>query len=238
MGTVVNTASILLGGVCGILFGNLIQERHRETLTMACGISVLFLGIAGAMPYMLPLGTSSLPHGGTLPMIACLTCGGLLGEICDLEGRIAAFGEWLKAKTGNASDSKFVNGFVTASLTVCIGAMAVVGAIQDGLSGDWSILAAKSILDFLIVAVMSSAMGKGCMFSAIPVFLFEGAFTFLAVLLAPYVTESALDYISFIGSILIFCVGVNLVWERGIRVANLLPALALAVIVSFFPPFF
>lgn len=135
----------------------------------------------------------------------------------------------LRLGTGNAKDGRFVHGFVTASLTVCIGAMAIVGAIQDGMTGDWSILAAKSVLDLIIVMVMTCAMGKGCMFSAIPVFLFEGAITLLAVLVEPLMTEVALNYISFIGSILIFCVGVNLVWERGIRVANMLPALVFAV---------
>lgn len=235
VGTLVNTVSILLGGLFGILFGNFLKERHQETLTMASGVSVLFIGIAGAMPYMLDLGESGLPHDGTLVMVACLAFGGLLGEILDIERRTIDFGEWLKARTGNTGDGQFVQGFVTASLTVCIGAMAVVGAIQDGISGDWSILAAKSVLDFLIVMVMASAMGKGCMFSAIPVFLFEGAITFVAVLLEPFLTEVALSYLSFIGSILIFCVGVNLVWERGIRVANLLPSLALAVIAAFLP---
>jgi uncharacterized membrane protein YqgA involved in biofilm formation len=113
--------------------------------------------------------------------------------------------------------------------------MAIVGAIQDGMTGDWSILTAKSVLDFIIIMVMTCAMGKGCMFSAIPVFLFEGAITLLAVMVEPLMTEAALNYISFIGSILIFCVGVNLVWERGIRVANMLPALALALMVAFLP---
>ena len=233
VGTIVNAVSIIVGGFCGILFGSLLKERHQETLTMACGVSVLFIGIAGSMPYMLDVSGKGLPDGGTLPMVGCLALGGLIGEILDIENRIAAFGEWLKAKTGNAKDGKFVHGFVTASLTVCIGAMAVVGAIQDGMTGDWSILAAKSILDFIIVMVMTCAMGKGCMFSAIPVFLFEGAITLLAVLVEPLMTEAALNYISFIGSILIFCVGVNLVWERGIRVANMLPALILAMIAAF-----
>lgn len=235
VGTIVNAVSIIVGGFCGILFGSLLKECHQETLTMACGVSVLFIGIAGAMPYMLDIGGKGITDGGTLPMVGCLALGGLIGEVFDIEHRIEIFGEWLKAKTGNAKDGKFVNGFVTASLTVCIGAMAVVGAIQDGMTGDWSILAAKSVLDLIIVMVMTCAMGKGCMFSAIPVFLFEGAITLLAVMIEPIMTEAALNYISFIGSILIFCVGVNLVWERGIRVANMLPALALAVIVAFLP---
>ncbi|MBR2215724.1 MAG: DUF554 domain-containing protein [Selenomonadaceae bacterium] len=235
IGTIINTGCIIVGGLCGVLFGNLLKEHHQETLIMASGVSVLFIGIAGTMPYMLDIAGKGVVGGGTLLMVGCLSLGGLLGEILAIERRIEEFGEWLKAKTGNAKDNNFVRGFVTASLTVCIGAMAIVGAIQDGMTGDWSILAAKSILDLIIIMVMTCAMGKGCMFSAIPVFLFEGAITFLAVLVEPFMTETALNYISFIGSILIFCVGVNLVWNRGIRVANMLPSLALAIMAALLP---
>ena len=113
-------------------------------------------------------------------VVACLALGGLIGEILNIEGLFERFGEWLKQKTGNAKDQGFVHGFVTASLTVCIGAMAIMGAIQDGISGDWSTLGAKAILDLIIVMVMTCSMGKGCVFSAIPVFLWEGSLTLLA----------------------------------------------------------
>ena len=134
--------------------------------------------------------------------------------------------------TGNASDKGFVNAFVTASLTVCIGAMAIVGAIQDGVRGDYSILAVKSVLDLIIVAVMASSLGKGCAFSAIPIFMLEGGVTLLASLAAPIMTARAVANISLVGSILIFCVGVNLVWGKTLRVANMLPALVFAVIAA------
>ena len=124
---------------------------------------------------------------------------------------------------------------MTASLTVCIGAMAIMGAIQDGISGDWSTLGAKAILDLIIVMVMTCSMGKGCAFSAIPVFLWEGGLTLLASVLRPVMTEAAMGYLSLVGSVLIFCVGLNLVWGKKIRVANLLPAVILAVIAAFLP---
>lgn len=136
---------------------------------------------------------------------------------------------------GNSGDSQFVNAFVTASLTVCIGAMAIVGAIQDGISGDYSTLAVKAVLDFIIVAVMTSSLGKGCVFSAIPVFLFEGAVTLLARLISPVMTETAAAYLSLIGSVLIFCVGLNLVWGKKVRVANMLPAVLFAVAAAYLP---
>ena len=165
-------------------------------------------------------------------IVICLALGALIGETVNVEARFEAFGEWLKRKTGNAKDKNFVDGFVTASLTVSIGAMAIVGAIQDGISRDWSILAAKGILDFVIVLVMTCSFGKGCMFSAIPVFVFEGAMTLLAALIRPFMTEAALSNLSLIGSILIFCVGLNLIWGKKIRVANLLPSIIIAVIAA------
>lgn len=232
-GAIINTAAIIAGGLCGHLFGKLLKERHQETLTMACGVGTLFLSIAGAMNYMLH--NDLLPGGGSMLIIACLALGGLIGEILNIESWFERFGEWLKKKTGNAKDKQFVNGFVTASLTVCIGAMAIMGSIQDGVSGDWSTLGAKSILDLVIIMVMTCSMGKGCAFSAIPVLLWEGGLTLLATVIKPILTDEALGYLSLVGSVLIFCVGVNLVWGKKIRVANLLPAVILAVVAAFLP---
>lgn len=233
IGTLINTGAILIGGVSGHLFGSLLKDRHQETLTMACGIGTLFIGIAGAMQYMLH--NDLFPKGGTMLVVVCLALGGLVGEILNIERGFERFGEWLKVKTGNAKDQGFVNGFLTASLTVCIGAMAIVGAIQDGITGDWSILGAKSILDLVIVMVMTCSLGKGCVYSAIPVFLWEGALTLLASAIKPVMTDAAMGYLSLVGNVLIFCVGLNLVWGKRIRVANLLPAVVFAVIASFLP---
>ena len=113
--------------------------------------------------------------------------------------------------------------------------MGIVGAIQDGVTGDYSTLAVKSVLDFIIVAVMTSSMGRGCAFSAIPIFAFEGSITILASLIAPVMTDAAIANLSLIGSILIFCVGVNLVWGKKVRVANMLPAVLLAVLAAYLP---
>lgn len=235
LGTIVNSAGIVLGGLAGMSFGKLLKERFQETLNMACGVSVLFIGIAGAMEGMLRVQDGAVTSGQALLVVLCLALGGLIGEAVNIEDGFERFGEWLKKKTGNAKDKDFVNGFVTASLTVSIGAMAIVGAIRDGISGDWSILATKAILDFVIVLVMTCSMGKGCMFSAIPVFVFEGAMTLLAVLIRPLMTPAALANLSLIGSILIFCVGLNLVRGKKIRVANLLPAIVLAIAAAFLP---
>lgn len=235
LGTIINCAAIIVGGVFGLLFGKLLKERVQETLQKANGICVLFIGIAGAMEGMLRLSGSALSSGRSMLIIASLALGALVGELINIEHWVERFGEWLKIKTGNAKDKDFVNGFVTASLTVCIGAMAVVGSIKDGIEGDISILTTKAILDLIIVMVMTCSLGKGCIFSAIPVAVFQGTITALARLIKPLMTEAASANLSLIGSVLIFCVGVNLVWGKKIKVANLLPSLVFAVAISFMP---
>ena len=234
-GTLINTAAVLAGGVCGHFFGKLLKPRFQETLTLACGISTLFLSTAGAVRYMIPLDEKSLSGGGAMLIILCMALGGLIGELLNIEGGFERFGEWLKRKTGSAKDQNFVNGFLTASLTTCVGAMTIVGSLQDGISGDWSTLGAKSILDLVMVMVLTSSLGKGCVFSVIPIFVIEGGITLLANWIKPLMTDLAMSYLSMVGSVLIFCVGVNLVWGKKIRTANLLPALLLAVAAAFLP---
>ena len=235
LGTLLNTASIAAGGCIGLRFGKLLNERLQESLSKACGVSVLFIGIAGTLEGMLRVEGAALHSVRSVLVVVCLALGALVGEIINIEQWFERFGEWLKQKTGSAKDANFVNGFVTASLTVCIGAMAIVGAIQDGISGDYSILATKAVLDLIIVMVMTCSLGKGCVFSAIPVLVLEGAMTLLAKLMVPVMTDGALLLLSMVGSILIFCVGLNLVWGKTIRVANYLPALVFAVIAAFLP---
>jgi len=235
LGTIINTVAIIVGGILGLLFGKLLKENVQSGLTMVCGISVLFIGIAGTLEKMFTIEDGVISAGKSMLIVGCLALGTLLGEIINIERGFEKFGEWLKIKTGNAKDANFVGGFVTASLTVCIGAMAIVGSIQDGLTGDYSILAVKAILDLIIILVMSCSLGKGCIFSAIPVLVFEGLITLLSKLLVPIMTDLAMSYLSMIGSILIFCVGLNLVWGKKVRVANMLPSLIFAVGAAFIP---
>lgn len=238
LGTVINAAAIVLGGVAGLLCGRLIKPRIQETLMSACGVCVLFLGISGAMEKMLSCAADGrLSGGGTMMIIFSIVLGGLVGSIINIEGKMERFGEWLKRKSHSENDGGFVDGFLNASLTVCIGAMAVVGSIQDGILGDISTLTAKAVLDLIIVLIMTAAKGRGCIFSAIPVAIFQGIITALSRLIEPLMTTAALDNLSMVGSILIFCVGVNLVWGKKVRVADLLPALILAVACAYIPWF-
>jgi len=235
MGTLINCAGILIGGLLGLLFGRFFKEAMQDSLTKVCGIATLFIGISGALEKMFTLQDSLLVSSGSMLVVICLAIGTLIGELLNIEAGFERFGQWLKIKTGNAKDKSFVEAFVTASLTVCIGAMAIVGSIEDGLTGDYSILATKAVLDLIIILVMTCAMGKGCIFSAIPVGIFQGGITLLSRLLTPIMTDAALANLSLLGSVLIFCVGVNLVWGKKIRVANMLPAVVIAVIAAFLP---
>ena len=235
LGTLVNTGAIVAGGLIGLFAGKLFRQAQQDSIGRACGVSTMFIAIAGAMSGMLKLEDGALTSGRAMLVVLCLALGTVAGELLGIEDAFERFGEWLKKRTGNEGEGGFVNAFVTASLTVSIGAMAIVGAIQDGVTGDWSTLAVKAVLDFIIVLVMASSMGKGCAFSAIPVFVFEGGMTLLARLIAPVMTEAAIGNLSLIGSVLIFCVGVNLVWGKQLRVANMLPAVLLAVIAAYMP---
>ncbi len=235
LGTIINVCAIILGGILGSLFGRAFKENLQNSIIKSTGICVMFIGIAGTLEKMLSISENlSLSSNGSLMMIVSFALGTLIGEIIDIDGKITRLGEWLKRKTGNARDVKFVDGFVTASITVSVGAMTVVGSFNDALFGDYSVLIIKSLLDFIIVMVLTSSMGKGCIFSALPVALFQGFFTVSAKLIEPYMTESALSNLSLTGSILIFCVGLNLLKPNTVKVANMLPAIVFAVILAFF----
>jgi len=230
LGTIINVAAIIIGGLGGLVFGKLLTERFQDTLIRALGVCTMFIGISGTMEKMLMISDGALVGSDSMMVIVSMAVGAVFGELINLDEKLEKFGEWLKQKTGNAKDKSFVHGFVTTSLTVCIGAMAIVGAINDGIFGDYSILVAKSALDLVLVMVMTASMGKGCIFSAIPVGILQGSVTVLAKMIEPLMTDAALYNLSMVGSMLIFCVGVNLIWERKIKVANMLPALVIAVV--------
>ena len=187
------------------------------------------------MSGMLKFNGSEIIVEKSLFVVLCIALGTIVGELIDIETWFESLGEWLKIQSGNGNDSRFVDAFVTASLTVSIGAMGVVGSIQDGLSGDYSTLVLKAVLDFIIIAMMTSSMGIGSAFSVIPVFVIQISITFFASLVSPYVTTMAVNYLSLIGSVIIFSIGVNLVWGKKINVANMLPAIIFAVLAAYLP---
>ena len=242
LGTIVNAIAIIIGGFCGLVSRQFLKERYQETITKAMGFAIIVMALGSSLSQMLVVNISgtadqlkgSLDTQGTMMLIISLATGALIGELIDLNHWFERFGTWLRDKTGNQKDSHFIDAFVSASLTVCVGAMAIIGAIQDGISGSHDTLYAKAILDLIIIMMMTASLGKGCIFSAIPVVALQGTITILARQAAPIMTETAISNLSLVGNVLILCVGVNLIWPKTIRVANVLPALVIAVIFSTF----
>jgi len=235
LGTIVNALAIVAGGIIGLFASGGLKKRYQEIITQAMALSVMFMALAGVMAKMLVPDGDSFSTRGTFTLIFSLAIGAFVGEMINIDLRLDRFGEWLKKKSGNEKEAAFVNAFVTASLTVCIGAMAIIGSINDGIYADHSVLFTKAIMDFVIIIVMTASLGKGCIFSAIPVALFQGSITLLARLIEPLLTEAALGSISLVGSVLIFCIGINLLADGRfrIRVGNMLPSLIVAVVCSY-----
>lgn len=233
LGTVINVALIIVGSVLGLAFRRGMKENLKQTLMMVSGVIVLLLGMSGAMQYMLVIVNGTLQTTGPLMMIISMVVGAIIGELIDFNRWIVRLGDWLKARTGNSGDPQFTNAFITASLTFTVGAMGVLGSIQDGLTGNYQTLLLKGILDGIIVMVMASSMGKGALFSFIPVGITQLMITYMANWAAPIMTQGAIDNLSYVGSILIFCVGIDLIWPGKIRIANLLPAIFIAMLLTF-----
>lgn len=234
LGTLIDVSLILVGGFAGMAFGRFINGRIQDTLLKATAVAILFVGISGAMAGMLSLADGGLSAGNTALVVGSLALGSLIGEVLDLERQIDRFGEWLKYATRSNGDAEFVDAFVTASLSVAVGAMSIVGAIQDGTTGDFSTLAVKGAIDALLVCTMTASMGKGCIFAVIPVIVLQGSLTLLASFLQPLMTTTALANLSTVGSILIFCIGVDLIWGKTFRVANMLPSVLVAMLAALF----
>lgn len=230
MGTIINAAAIVVGGAIGLVGGKWLPVRCQEMILRAMGVCVMIVGIAGTLEQMLVVENGVLSAHGTLMLVISMALGCLIGELLNLEGLIERFGCWLRKISGSGEDNRFLDAFVCTTMTVCIGAMAIVGAVQDGIYGDSTTLITKALMDFVVVLIMASSMGKGCLFAAIPVVLLQGGVTALARLIEPLLTATALMNLSLVGSVLIFCVGINLIWKNTLRLANLLPALVIAVL--------
>ena len=213
-----------------MLLKNGVVKRFEKILMQALGLATIFIGVSGVLKYMLILENGAISTQGTILLILSLAIGCLIGQWLDIASKMETIGIKLKAMAKVKNDNRFVDGFVTTSLIICVGAMAIVGAMQDGLSGDSSMLMAKSLLDFVIVAVLTAAYGIGAAFSAIPIFVYQGIITLIAALFGAVISDGLIAQLSFVGNALVFCVGVNLVQEKTFNVANMLPALLIPIL--------
>lgn len=238
IGTVVNAVAVVAGGLLGLMLKKGIRKRYQDIITQALGICVIFIGASGVLSGILIIQEGKLVSHGTMLLIASLVIGAIFGEVINIEKQLEKIGAWLKSKVGAKENEHFIEGFVDAFLITCVGAMTVLGAFQDALLNDPGTLFIKSILDFVILVVLGSTMGIGCIFAAIPLFIYQGLLTLLAGLIAPLISDTLLLQFSYVGSALIFAIGINLVFGKKIRVGNLIPALLIPFVWAGIKSFF
>lgn len=233
LGTLINIAAVLLGTSVGLLLKGGLKPRFQQICMSAIGLSTFFIGISGAVTQMVYADQSgALSSRYVMLMILCLVLGGLIGEGIDIERRLDSFGDWLKTRLHMKSSggARFVEGFVTSSLLFCVGAMAIVGSLEDGLTHNISTLSAKSVMDGVAAAIFAATLGVGVYFSSLSLLAYQGGITLLAHVIRPYLSDLVISQMSFVGSVLIFALGFNLIFGKKIKVGNLLPAMFLPIL--------
>lgn len=242
LGTIVNAAAIIIGGTVGILIKGGLPKRFEETIFSAVGLAVAFIGLGGALAGFLVLENGAFSTQYTMLMVLSLVLGAVTGELLNIEKRLDHLGEWTKSKMPKKlAGNTFVDGFVTASTLFCVGAMAIVGSLDDGLTGNFTTLFAKSVLDGISSVLLAASLGFGVAMSAVPLLIYQGGITILAQFVKPYLDAypSLISQMSCVGSILIFAIGVNMIFGKKIKVGNLLPAIffpiLFALLKSVFP---
>ncbi|MDD3173831.1 MAG: DUF554 domain-containing protein [Herbinix sp.] len=235
LGTLANMAAIIIGSTVGIIIKGGLQQRFKDTIMNALGLAVMFIGISGALQGILKVKGDGLETANIMLMIISLALGAFLGEIINIEDKLEGMGEFIKTslKVKGEKGQNFVEGFVSSSLLFCIGAMAIIGSLKDGLSGDASTLFAKAIIDGTVSIFIASTLGIGVFFSIIPLGIYQGVITILAKYIEPYLSDSLILNISFIGSVLIFGIGINMVFGKKIKCGNILPAVLIPIVYEF-----
>ncbi len=221
LGTIVNCLAIVGGTLLGLLLKNGVQDKYKEIIMQAIGISIVYVGLASALSALI----KDKPH--PLLFIIALVLGAIIGEFLKIEQHLEQIGKLLESKMRNSSN--IAQGFVTASLIYCVGAMAILGSIKSGLTGDHTTLFIKSILDGVLSLLLATSFGIGVAYSAISVLLYQGCITLFAASLQSFITHDMIREISIVGGILISLIGTNLLSITKIKVGNMLPAVTIPV---------
>lgn len=217
-GTLVNTMAIIIGSLVGVGLKGGIPSQYKETVIGAIGLAVLLIGVK-----------SALQTDALLMVIISLALGSLLGEALGIEDRLEKIGHWIGRRLAGREEG-VANAFVTASLVFCVGAMAVVGSLESGLSQNHQTLYAKSLLDGVTSVVFASTLGIGVIFSALAVFLYQGTITLSAAYLKPFLTPSVIAQMTAVGGLLIVAIGFNILGIKRLRIGNMLPAIGVPLI--------
>ena len=227
LGTIVNALAVIGGCIIGLIVKGRLTEKVSNTIMNGLALCVIYIGISGA-----------LKGDDALLIIICIAVGALIGEIIDIDKRLNSLGDYLEKKINlkrkdNSSDKVSISeGFVTSSLLFCVGAMAVVGSLESGLQGNHETLFAKSVLDGVSSIIFTSSLGIGVILSSVTILVYQGTITLLAGVLSSILTESVIANMSAIGSLLIMGLGFNMIGVSKIKVANLLPAIFLPIVID------
>ena len=218
LGTIVNTLAVAAGGAIGLLLKKGIPQKITDAVMQGLALCVICMGISGA-----------LEGSKTLAMIVAMALGAVVGTLLDLDGRLNKLGDAIESKMGPGGQGKIATGFVTASLLYCVGALAIVGSLQSGLTGDNSMLYTKSMLDFISSIVLCASLGVGVILSAVTLFLYQGVITLLAQALAPVLTDAVIAEMTCVGSLLIIGMGLNMLGVTKIKIMNYVPAIFIVI---------
>ena len=230
LGTLVNAAVIIVGGAAGLVLKRVLSTKITDTITHAIGLAVIIVGISGTLSNAFYIADGRIHTQFTLLMIISLAVGSLIGELINIEARLDSFAKFCEKKfTPKDDSSTFSKGFITATLIFCVGAMAIVGSIEDGINQNADILFAKSALDAVVAMVLASVLGFGVLFSAAVVLLYQGAITLFAAYIAPFLGAELISQMSLVGSVLIIGIGLNMLKITNIRLGNMLPAIFVPV---------
>jgi len=222
LGTIVNTVAVIAGSLIGLLFKGSIPEKYSKTIMHAIGLAVILIGLKTA-----------LETDDILVIIISLAVGSVIGERLCIEDRLERLGKWLGHLVSGDNEG-IAKGFVTASLIYCVGAMAIVGSLESGLSGNHQTLFAKSLLDGIGSILFASTLGVGVLFSAVSVFLYQGAITLAASILKQFLIPGVVVQMSAVGGLLIMAIGINLLEIKKLQIGNMLPAIFIPLITQVF----
>jgi uncharacterized membrane protein YqgA involved in biofilm formation len=213
VGTFVNTLAIIAGSLLGVSLRRGISDAYKETVIAAIGLAVLLIGLK-----------SALQTDDLLLVIISLALGAVIGEMLNIEARLESLGRWIGSHLGRSGEG-VAQGFVTASLVFCVGAMAIVGALESGLAGNHQTLFAKSLLDGVTSIIFASTLGIGVIFSSLSVLVYQGAITLAAGYLKPFLTAEVVAQMTAVGGLLIVAIGLNILDIKKLRIGNMLPGL-------------
>ena len=225
LGTIVNVGAIIVGSGVGLLIKGGLPDRFHKIIFHGIGLATLFVGISGAIGGLLKPADGSLQGQYTMMMVLAIVLGSLLGEWINIVRWMDSLGNLIQRRVrGLGSNPQFVEGFVSASLLYCVGAMAIVGALEDGLRGQANTLYIKALLDGTTAVIFAATLGSGVFFSALSVGLYQGAITLLARTISPLLNADLIAQVSLVGSVLIAAIGINILWDHKIKIGNMLPA--------------